>query len=93
MTNMAIDGAGEEAAGDSQLSTPKPARGANGWQFLQDYISEQQCAEALGISRRTLSRWHRLREGPPRTYVGKRIRYRRSSVESWLAEQEREVGE
>ncbi len=92
MTDTAIYGSGAEAAGDSPVAPPKPVRGANGWQFLQDYITEKECAVALGISRRTLQRWHRLREGPPRTLVGKRVRYRASSVSQWLLDQEREVG-
>ncbi len=90
MTSMAIDGAGEEAAGDSPRATPKPPPHA---QFLSGFVTESECAEELGISRRTLQRWHRLREGPPRTLVGKKIKYRRASVDAWLIEQEREVGE
>ncbi len=62
-------------------------------QFFGDYLTERECAEGLGVSRRTLQRWHRLRFGPPRTLVGKRVRYRASSVSQWLREQEREVGE
>ena len=90
MTDTAIHGAGEEAAGDSPWTPPKPPPHA---QFLGGYVTEAECAAELGISRRTLQRWHRLREGPPRTLVGKKIKYRRSSVDAWLLEQEREVGE
>lgn len=41
-------------------------------------------AEILHVSRRTLSRWARLRKGPPRIKVGRAIYYRRSSLERWL---------
>ncbi len=90
MTDTAMYGAGEEAAGDSPVAPPKAPPHA---QFLGGYVTETECAEELGISRRTLQRWHRLREGPPRTLVGKKIKYRRASVDAWLIEQEREVGE
>ena len=89
MTHTAIYGAGAGAAGDSPVAPPTPPHA----QFLGGYVTETECAEELGISRRTLQRWHRLREGPPRTLVGKKIKYRRASVAAWLIEQEREVGE
>ena len=90
MTDTAIYGAGEEAAGDSPQAAPALPHHA---QFLGGYVTEAECAQELGISRRTLQRWHRLREGPPRTLVGKKIKYRRVSVAAWLLEQERGVGE
>ncbi len=71
MTDTAMYGAGEKAAGDSPQATPKPPPHE---QFLGGYVTEAECAEELGISRRTLQRWHRLREGPARTYIGKKIR-------------------
>jgi len=61
-------------------------------QFFGDYLTERETAEGLGVSRRTLQRWHRLRQGPRRTLVGKRVRYRASSVSQWLRAQEQEVG-
>ncbi len=90
MTDTAIYGADEEVAGDSPVAPPKPPPHA---QFLSGFVTEAECADELGISRRTLKRWHRLREGPPRTLVGNKIKYRRSSVAAWLIKQEREVGE
>ena len=52
--------------------------------LLADYMTPTQCAAELGIDKRTLERWHRLREAPPRTKVGKRVLYRRESVAEWL---------
>ncbi len=86
MTDTTRDGAGEEATGDSPWAKQPPHA-----QFLGGYVTEEQCAEELGISRRTLQRWHRLREGPARTYVGKRIRYRRDAVTAWLLSREQAV--
>lgn len=35
--------------------------------ILTDYLTEEQAAAELGISPRTLSRWQKLRKGPPYT--------------------------
>ncbi len=83
MTDTTRDGAGEEATGDSPWAKQPPHA-----QFLGGYVTEVECAKELGISRRTLQRWHRLREGPPRTLVGKKIMYRREAVAAWLRERE-----
>jgi hypothetical protein len=56
--------------------------------ILSDYFIEDELAAALGVTTRTLRRWHALGEGPPRTKIGCRIYYRRSSVERWLASRE-----
>lgn len=47
-------------------------------------LTISDAAEILSVSRRTLSRWARLRKGPPRIKVGRSIFYRRSSLERWL---------
>lgn len=47
------------------------------------YTQEQLAAE-LGISVKTLIRWHSLRMGPARCQIGKFIRYRREAVNEWL---------
>ena len=41
-------------------------------------------AELLGVSLRTLNRWHALRVGPARCKVGRTVLYRRGAVEAWL---------
>lgn len=49
-----------------------------------------QIAKGLGISKRTLDRFHAKRMGPPRIRIGKKILYRRSSVIAWLEAREEE---
>ena len=50
----------------------------------QHILIPSQVTELLGISRRTLDRWHARRIGPPRISAGRIIVYRRSAVEAWL---------
>jgi predicted DNA-binding transcriptional regulator AlpA len=47
-------------------------------------LKPAQVAEMLGISPRTLSRWHALRVGPPRCKLGRRVLYRKSAIDDWL---------
>ncbi len=47
-----------------------------------------ELAAHLGISSRTLTRWHTQRKGPPRVKVGKYVGYRWSGIETWLASNE-----
>ncbi len=47
-------------------------------------LTPTELAERLGVSARTLSRWHLLRKGPPRVEVGRLIAYRIEAVENWL---------
>lgn len=52
---------------------------------IQDgYLTSEQAAHGLGISRRTLHRWGRLKKGPPSIKVGRSVFYRRASIERWL---------
>jgi hypothetical protein len=53
--------------------------------LLEGYVTPGELADALKISERTLWRWHRLRVGPPRVVVGRKILYRLESVSAWLA--------
>lgn len=48
----------------------------------------EQLAETLGVSVRTLNRWHERRIGPARIKVGGKVLYRVSSVEKWLSDHE-----
>ncbi|WP_353888478.1 helix-turn-helix domain-containing protein [uncultured Roseovarius sp.] len=51
-------------------------------------LSAAEVAEALGVSPRTLSRWHALRVGPPRCRLNRQIRYRADALQAWLEKQE-----
>ena len=56
--------------------------------LLTDYLTPTELAAELGVCARTIERWHRLREAPPRTKVGKRVLYRREAVAEWLSARE-----
>ncbi len=43
-----------------------------------------EVAQMLGISTRTLNRWHALRFGPPRCKIGRVVLYRKSAIFAWL---------
>jgi phage terminase Nu1 subunit (DNA packaging protein) len=57
--------------------------------ILSDFLTKQELAAELGREMRTLDRWDALGIGPPRTCVGRKVLYRRASVQRWLAAQER----
>jgi hypothetical protein len=56
--------------------------------LLSEFFTKGELATELGRNQRTLDRWDLLRTGPPRTYVGRKVLYRRASVQKWLAAQE-----
>jgi hypothetical protein len=58
-----------------------------------DYLTPAELAPRLGVSERTLMRWHAARRGPPRIMYGRQIRYRWPSVENWIRKQERDFDE
>jgi hypothetical protein len=58
--------------------------------LLADFLTQEEAAAELKICERTLDRWRRLREGPPITRLGRRILYRRSSLQAWLRARERQ---
>jgi len=53
-----------------------------------EYATPEQLATELGISVRTLHRWHTARQGPPRVVLGRIVFYRRSSVLAWIESRE-----
>jgi hypothetical protein len=55
---------------------------------LADFLTQDEAAAELKVCERTLDRWRRLDEGPPITKLGRRILYRRSSLQAWLCERE-----
>jgi excisionase family DNA binding protein len=56
--------------------------------LLSAFLTTKELAAELGRNKRTLDRWHALGTGPPRTRVGRKVLYRRTSVQKWLAAQE-----
>jgi hypothetical protein len=57
--------------------------------ILAEFLTREELAAELGRNPRTLDRWDVLGMGPPRTLVGRKVLYRRSSLLKWLAAQER----
>lgn len=51
-------------------------------------LSQKETADLLGVSERTLARWHSLRKGPPRVSAGRRPLYRLQAVQKWLERNE-----
>jgi hypothetical protein len=51
-------------------------------------LTKEELAAELRRNPRTLDRWRVLGTGPPRTRVGRKVLYRRTSVQKWLAAQE-----
>jgi hypothetical protein len=56
--------------------------------LLADFLTQDEAAAGLKICERTLDRWRRLGEGPPITKLGRRVFYRRSSLQAWLCRRE-----
>jgi len=56
--------------------------------IVGEYMEPPELSRDLGISKRTLDRWHRQRIGPPRTVIGRTILYRRTAVQEWLRSRE-----
>jgi predicted site-specific integrase-resolvase len=55
-----------------------------------DILSKAQAASLLGVSERTLTRWHAEGSGPPVIKQGRKSYYFRQSVLGWLKAKERE---
>ena len=54
-----------------------------------ELVDRQEAANLLGVSPRTLDRWHLLRVGPPRIALGgHKVRYRVGALRAWLESQE-----
>ena len=56
--------------------------------ILADFLTKEELAAELRRNPRTLDRWAVLGVGPPRTHVGRKVLYRRASVQRWLVAQE-----
>jgi phage terminase Nu1 subunit (DNA packaging protein) len=58
-----------------------------------DTIDRHTAARILGVTFRTLQRWHRRGFGPPRRpWLGRGVGYSRTQVEQWLADHPPEKG-
>jgi hypothetical protein len=57
--------------------------------ILAEFLTKEELASELRRNPRTLDRWDVLGMGPPRTFVGRKVLYRRASVQKWLTAQER----
>jgi len=57
--------------------------------ILAGYLTPKDLAHALGVSERTLGRWHQFRQGPPRVEIGRKVFYRLESINTWIASCER----
>lgn len=56
--------------------------------LLAEWISREQLAGELGIASDTLARWEARQLGPPCTRIGRKVLYRRTSVQEWISAQE-----
>jgi hypothetical protein len=56
--------------------------------LLSEFLSKEELAAELRRNPRTLDRWAALGLGPPRTFIGRIVLYRRASVQKWIAAQE-----
>lgn len=56
--------------------------------LLSEWMLRTELAEVLGISPDTLARWETRRIGPPCIRIGRKVMYRRGSVQDWMLEQE-----
>ena len=59
--------------------------------ILDDYLTDDELANELGIHKRTLARWDALGEGPKITRVGRKKLRRRVTARQWLADREGEA--
>ena len=71
------------------MQTIAPAPEGQPLNLLADWISREQLAGELGIACDTLARWEARQIGPPCTRIGRKVLYRRTSVESWINAQEK----
>lgn len=56
--------------------------------ITENYLTDSQTAGELRVTTRTLARWRAERCGPAWLRVGRRVMYRRESIERWLLNRE-----
>ena len=85
---MAVDGL-EHSGEVTYMSTiQQNPNHSGGNSLLEGYITPPELAAQLGISLRTLCRWHVQRIGPKRITNGRLILYREAAVREWLETRE-----
>jgi Helix-turn-helix domain len=55
---------------------------------LDGYASEDDLASELQVHPKTIERWRATGEGPPHTKIGRKVFYKRTSLDAWLAKRE-----
>lgn len=70
-------------------TAPSPVQGRASGPILAGWVSRADLARELGLTEDTLRRWEERRTGPACVRAGRKVLYRRSAIEAWLAEQER----
>lgn len=58
----------------------------------EELLTQQQLADELQVSQRTLERWRQQGTGPAFIQVGRSPRYRRSDIDTWLDQRRRTGG-
>jgi hypothetical protein len=51
---------------------------------LAGLFTPKGLALELGVTERTIARWHQYRIGPPRVRIGRKVYYRKDSVIAWV---------
>ena len=59
--------------------------------LLDDYMTKEELAKEYNRHPRTIDRWIRLGEAPPKTRFGRGWIFNRESAKRWLAEREQEA--
>ncbi|SKU67194.1 Helix-turn-helix domain [Mycobacteroides abscessus subsp. abscessus] len=58
---------------------------------ITDFLTPTQVAEALQVSRQTLSYWRARNRGPLSVQVGQAVRYPRAAFNAWVDETTRDT--
>lgn len=89
-----ITGLGRRAAGSERCEAVTQSDTPNMSHAIADdplLTPEEVSAMLGGVPPATLKRWRTQRTGPVVLHIGRHVRYRRSAVEVWLREKDREA--